>query len=94
LDLQSRIQSAGEAFRLVIAADHFLMDELKEEAVAIVRRLLSVDQLWPLLDTVCGTGLEHLVQGCFEVFLFPIYYYSVFKSAAIFLASFFVRYLF
>jgi hypothetical protein len=81
LDLQSRIRSAGEAFRLVIAADHYLMDELKEEAVAIVRRLLSVDELWPLLDTVCGTGLERLVKGCFEVFTFPIYLCSSSSTA-------------
>lgn len=51
----------------MIAADHFLMDHLKDEAVTIVRSMIDVDDLWPILDDVCGTGLEHLVVGCFEV---------------------------
>lgn len=68
LDFRSRVVSVLDAFRLVIAADHFLMDHLKDEAVTAVRSMIGVDDLWPILDAVCGTGLEHLVVGCFEVY--------------------------
>jgi len=62
------IQKMEDAVLLVIAADHFLLENLADWCCLEIERLLTVENVWQTLNLTCC--IQKVADVCSKVFLF------------------------
>jgi hypothetical protein len=53
---------------LAVAADHFLVGTLKHYCSSELKKKMTTDDVWPVLDRVLKVGLDNVVESCAKVF--------------------------
>jgi hypothetical protein len=61
--------SCTELADLAVAADQFLVDTLTTYCSSELRKKLTTDDVWPVLDRVLKVGLGEVAKSCITVII-------------------------
>jgi hypothetical protein len=59
---------------LAIAADHFLIDSLKDVCIDAIRSVVTEENVWKIVEQLSFVNLFDLTGGCYQVIVFNILY--------------------